>query len=258
MKQPDISILIPHLRESSNDKALKIAIDCIIDNTDIDYELMIEAVAERRDIYAALNSMTSRARAEWVVYSNSDVFFAPGWASAMYEGRDYNSITTGIIAECGAIGVNSINYELHCGVTPEEYNRFYFERWVEKEGTRIYGDKAAQSRGWFFPCLLNQSAFLDFGGFDLSYGYFPRDPVDAFTWDKWEKSGRGFKRVNSWCYHLQNFSSDDEGRIQGRANMHKPEPDTMELLRSVFICEKCGLPKTHYRLYGYRCDRCLD
>ena len=82
MTRPQISIIIPHLREPQNDKALQIALACILDNTDLDYELMVEAVATRRDIYPVLNNMAQRARADWIVFSNSDVFFAPGWASA--------------------------------------------------------------------------------------------------------------------------------------------------------------------------------
>lgn len=213
---PNISIIIPHLRETTNDKALKIALDCIVDNTDVDYELIIEAVAERRDIYPVLNDMTARAKAEWVVYSNSDVFFAPGWASAFYAARDPLAIVTGIIAECGAIGVNSANYELHYGRTPASFDRAGFEAWVAANGAEIYSHKAHQLRGWYFPCLLHRETFLDFGGFDTTRGTWPQDPVDEYTWNKWAASGRGFKRVNSWCYHLQNYSSDEPERIATR------------------------------------------
>lgn len=218
---PAISILIPHLRERANDKALAIALDCIVDNTDIDYELIIEAVETRRDIYPVLNNMTHRARAEWIVFSNSDVFLAPGWASAMYAARDENAIVTGIIAECGVIGVNSANYELHFGVTPEGYNRAGFEAWVAKDGTNIYNDKAHQARGWYFPCLMNKRAFNRAGGFNTARGTFPKDPVDMDFWDEWAVTGHGFRRVNSWCYHLQNFSSDVPERIDNRARLAK-------------------------------------
>lgn len=214
---PQISILIPHLRERENDKALQVAISCIIDNTDLDYELMVEAVATRRDIYPVLNNMTHRARAEWVVYSNSDVFFAPGWARAFYAARDEKSITTGIIAECGVIGVAADNYELHYGVRPEDYDRAGFEAWVEQNGAEIYNHKAHQHRGWYFPCLLHKRTFNHFGGFKTHYGEFPKDPVDMYTWDQWAEAGNGFKRANSWCYHLQNFTSDVPERIASRA-----------------------------------------
>lgn len=216
---PMVSIIIPHLRNPDNDKALKVALDCILDNTDLDYELIVEAVATRRDIYPVLNNMAHRARAEWIVFSNSDVFMAPGWASAMYAARDESAIVTGIIAECGAISVAADNYELHYGVTPEGYNRTGFEAWVEQEGATIYSHKAHQHRGWYFPCLLNKRVFNHSGGFDSSVGSFPQDACDMAYWDKWAASGKHFRRVNSWCYHLQNFTSDDSERIANRARL---------------------------------------
>lgn len=217
---PDISIIIPHLRNPDNDKALKVALDCILDNTDLDYELMVEAVATRRDIYPVLNNMAHRARAEWIVFSNSDVFMAPEWASAMYAARDESAIVTGIIAECGAISVAADNYELHYGVTPDTYNRAGFEAWVEQEGATIYSHKAHQHRGWYFPCLLNKRTFNHSGGFDSSVGSFPQAPCDMAYWDKWAASGKHFRRVNSWCYHLQNFTSEDTVRIANRQRMN--------------------------------------
>lgn len=216
---PQISIIIPHLRNADNDKALQIAIDCIIDNTDLDYELIVESVSERRDIYPVLNNMAHRARAEWLVFSNSDVFFAPGWGSAMYAARDENAIVTGIIAECGAIAVAADNYELHYGATPDSYNRAGFEAWVAQEGATIYSHKAHQARGWYFPCLLNKRTFNHAGGFDTSLGHFPIDSLDMFFWDAWAASGKTFRRVNSWCYHLQNFTSDVPERIANRARL---------------------------------------
>ncbi len=96
---PAISIIIPHLRNADNDKALKVAVDCIIDNTDIDYELIVESVATRRDIYPVLNNMVHRARGEWLVFSNSDVCLAPKWASGFYDCRDKDTIVTGVIVE---------------------------------------------------------------------------------------------------------------------------------------------------------------
>jgi len=219
MTRPAISIIIPHLRETQNDKALQIALSCILDNTDLDYELMVEAVATRRDIYPVLNNMAQRARADWIIFSNSDVFFAPGWASALYNGRDVDAITTGIIAECGAISVAADNYELHYGVTPEGYDRAGFEAWVAQEGARIYGDKAHQHRGWYFPCLLHKRTFNHSGGFGDGGGVFPHDPADMEYWNKWEASGKGFRRTNSWCYHLQAYTDPDPQRVANRARL---------------------------------------
>lgn len=215
---PAISILIPHLRNADNDKALKVAIDCIIDNTDIDYELIVESVATRRDIYPVLNNMAHRARAEWLVFSNSDVFLAPGWASGFYECRDNDKIVTGVIVECGAIPVNDLNYERNFGRTPETFDRAGFEAFVSSDNARaVLMDKMSKGgRGWYFPCLLHKRTFNHFGGFDTSLGKFPDDPLDKYAWDKWAAQGKGFARADSWCYHLQNYTSDDPSRIHDR------------------------------------------
>lgn len=207
---PAISIIIPHLRNVDNDKALKVALDCILDNTDLDYELIVEAVATRRDIYPVLNNMAHRARAEWLVFANSDTFMAPGWASTMYEARDVNKIIGGVIVECGAIPVNDRNYERNLGRTPETFDRAGFESLVAN------ADVWRDGEIWYFPCLLNKRAFNHAGGFDTSLGKFPDDPIDLYFWDKWKASGRTVERVKSYSYHLQNYSSDDPSRIHDR------------------------------------------
>lgn len=218
---PAISIIIPHLREPQNDKALKIALDCILDNTDLDYELIVEAVATRRDIYPVLNNMAHRARAEWLVFSNSDVFLAPGWASGFYAQREQNTIVTGVIVECGVIGVASVNHHLNFGVTPDGFQRDEFEAWVttDEAADIISGQSFHNPRGWYFPCLLNKREFNHMGGFDTSRGHFPIDPLDMIFWDKWAESGKGFKRGNSFCYHLQNFTSEEPERIANRQRL---------------------------------------
>lgn len=209
---PAISILIPHLRNADNDKALKVAIDCILDNTDLDYELIVEAVATRRDIYPVLNNMAHRARAEWIVFANSDTFLAPCWASAMYAARDVNKIIGGVIVECGAIPVNDRNYERNFGRTPDTFDRAGFEALVAN------GDVWRDGEIWYFPCLLNKRAFNHAGGFDTSLGGWPDDPIDLYFWEAWKQSGKAVERVKSYSYHLQCYSSDDPSRIHDRFN----------------------------------------
>lgn len=206
---PDISIIFPHLRQPANDKALAIALDCIVDNTALDYELMIESVAERRDIYPVFNQMVKRANAEWVVLSNTDVFFAPQWAEPMYEARDMHTIINGVIVEPGAIGVASANKHAEYGFTPATFRRSEFESWVSEHGEVTY-NLMDKGRSWYLPCLIHRDTWLEFGGFDTSTGTWPEWPVDLYTWDKWAAAGNGFRRVNSFSYHIQNWSSERE------------------------------------------------
>lgn len=203
MTAPQLSILIPHLRDLENDKALRVCLDCIAANTDVDYELVIEAVAQRRDIYQVCNRMVYKAAAQWVVFGNSDVFMAPGWAQPMLDAARPNRIVTGVIVEPGAIGVNVLNHHRNFGMRPDSFDRAAFERWC------IEAPEVPQGRGWYFPSLHNREAFLEFGGFDTSKGAFP-DPLDEEYWKRWLDSGRQVHRVVSFCYHLQQFSFKEE------------------------------------------------
>jgi len=202
--KPELSILLPHLRQRENDKALKVCLDTIIDNTGVNYEIIVESVAERRDIYPVCNSMAERARAEYIVFHNSDVFFAPGWAEAFLEAAAHDTIVAGVIVECGAIGVASANIKRNFGMTPESYQRAAFERWVISEGFMPPGE------GWYFPSLHPRDEFVELGGFDSSRGGFMVQPSDIDYWNQWRAMGRKVVRVPSFCYHLQNFSTESE------------------------------------------------
>ena len=203
MTTPLVSILLPHLREPANDKALRICLDCIVANTGLNYELIVESVAERRDIYRVVNHMAERANSDWIIPTNTDVFVAPGWVEPLYEARDTQAIISPVMVECGKIGVHVLNYERNFGTTPENFNREAFEQFVRDGGEWREGDRA-----WYFPSLLPRRAFLDMGGFDTTKGSFP-DPLDIDFWDRWGASGRQFKRVRSWVYHLQQWLFED-------------------------------------------------
>lgn len=201
--RPALSVLIPHLREPENDRALRVCLDCLSSNTSVDYELIIEAVAARRDIYEVCNRMAAKAAADWIVFSNSDVFMAPGWAEPMLEAARSEFIVTGVIVECGAIGVNILNHHRNFGMRPETFDRAAFERWVVEAPEIPAGD------GWYFPSLHHRETFLSMGGFDISKGSFP-DPLDEDYWNRWRASGRHVHRVTSFCYHLQNYTGPGE------------------------------------------------
>lgn len=210
MISPPISILLPHLRNPSNDAALRIAIDTLAAHTDMDFELLIEAVAERRDIYAVLNRMARRALGEYIIPFNSDVFASPNWIAPLWEARDPNTIVSPVMVECGAIPVNDANLERNFGRTPETYQREAFETWAQTGGgwrEHWREDEAA----WFFPSLISRRRFLELGGFDIGRGNFPLHPLDIWFWDTWAAAGGKFKRVRSWVYHLQVWSDPTRG-----------------------------------------------
>lgn len=200
---PQLTIILPHLRTAENDKALRIALNCIVDNTDMDYELLIEAVSTPRNIYPAVNGMIDRAAGEWIVKTNSDVFFAPGWLPPMWEARDPDTIVAGVLVEPGAIGVSTQNVHLSFGMRPETFQRPEFEAWVKATDAFPHG------RGWIWPSLHHKPTFQAMGGYDSAHIQWP-DPVDLDYWKRWEQVGKHFKRVRSYAYHLQNYSNPDE------------------------------------------------
>lgn len=203
--KPAVSILIPHLREKRNDAALQIALSCLVDNTGLDYELIVEAVDKRRDVYKVVNAMTRRAMADYVIVSNSDVFVAPGWLEPLYELRGETVIVAPVMVECGKIGVSPLNLHKDFGHSPETFDREAFEQFVIDGGEWREPD----GRAWYWPSLHHRKTFLAFGGYDTTGVGFPYVPKDMVYWDKWEAAGRTFRRAKSWVYHLQFWSGEE-------------------------------------------------
>lgn len=210
MTQPLVSILLPHLRNPSNDAALRVCLDCLITNTGINFELMLESVAERRDIYGVLNHMAARCNTDWILPLNTDVFVAPGWIEPLYEARDADTIVSPVMVECGAIPVNDLNLERNFGRRPETFRRAEFETWVA-DGGGWRDDWRDGDAAWYFPSLLARDGFVNaMHGFDTDLGGFPA-PLDVDYWARWTARGGKFKRVQSFVYHLQAYNETERG-----------------------------------------------
>lgn len=204
MTQPQVSLLLPHLRNADNDAALRICLDCVVANTSLNYELLLESVQERRDIYAVVNDMAKRANADWLVFMNSDVFVSPGWIKPLWEARDHNTIVSPVMVECGAIPVSDRNLEMDFGRTPQAFRRTAFEEWV-RQGGGWKDEWDEHGQAWFFPSLIHKNMFNWMGGFDTSKGKFP-DDLDRQFWNAWQRDGKKFRRVRSFVFHLQAYS----------------------------------------------------
>jgi GT2 family glycosyltransferase len=207
MTTPLVSILLPHLRNPSNDAALRICLDCIVANTDINYELIVESVAERRDIYGVVNRMAEKAVSEWIIPMNTDVFVSPGWIQPLYDARSFDTIVSPVMVECGAIPVSDRNLERDFGRTPDAFHRAEFDYWV-RMGGEWKPDWRADAEAWYWPSLIPRRAFLALGGFNTALGGFP-DPLDKDFHERWARAGCGFRRVRSFVYHLQAWSDGE-------------------------------------------------
>lgn len=209
MTKPLFTILLPHLRNDSNNEALRICLDCLVANTGLNYELMLESVAERRDIYAVLNSMAARAVTDWLVPINTDTFAAPGWAEPMWQARAHYRIVSPVLVECGAIPVNDRNLQKDFGRKPETFRRAEFEAWVQAGGG-WRDDWHTYDEAWYHPALIERDAFLGMSGYNTSIGEFPAE-LDMDFHERWKADGRGFQRVNSYFYHLQAYNEPERG-----------------------------------------------
>lgn len=198
-----LSILIAHKHEPENDAALAIALDCIVQNTRHDYELLIDTTTPDCP-YRVWNRLAKAATAPYLLFTNSDVFLGPNWDVPMLEAAATDVIVTGVVVEPGAIGVNERNMHRNWGMTPQTFDRAGFEGWITTTpGGYPGGD------GWFMPSLHPREVFLALGGFDESLGLFP-EPLDEEYWQVWKAAGRHIHRVDSFSYHLQNWSNAAE------------------------------------------------
>lgn len=197
------SILIPHKKDSENDKALAIALACIATNTRADYELLVDSETPA-DPYVVINRLAAKARGEYIFLSNSDIFVSPGWNVDLLNKAAPDTIVNATLVEPGAIGVFDGNFTRDFGMRPETFNRAAFEAWAaQPDGEYPSGN------GFVFYALLHRDTFLARGGFDTTRGSFP-EPLDSYYWRDWRKEGKQILRASSLVYHLQNFSNESE------------------------------------------------
>lgn len=198
-----LAILIAHKHDPANDGALAVALDCIVCNTRSDYQLLVDTTTPDCP-YRVWNRLAQAAQADWLLFTNSDVFLAPGWDIPMLGAAKPDVIVVGVVVEPGAIGVNERNLEKNFGMTPQAFDRTAFEQWItETPGGQPGG------HGWFMPSLHYRNSFLAMGGFNTTLGAFP-DPLDEEYWHRWKAAGLGVHRVPSFSYHLQNWSNPVE------------------------------------------------
>lgn len=191
----DFSILIPHSHTAVDIRALRVALDTLARHTVHDYELIVQA-HHGDNAYPPWNDMAAAATSEWLVFSVTDHFFSPGWDVPLWDAREGNTLVMGTIVESGYRPVAEQCLEHNFGFSPETYDETGFNAFAAAK------PKPPTVEGWVWPWMINKSAFFAMGKF----GDHP-SLSDMFFFRNWLQAGKTWKRVESYCYHLQCWNS---------------------------------------------------
>jgi hypothetical protein len=207
---PKLTVLIPHKHDPENDKALAIALACLATNTRADFELLVDTTTPA-DPYVVLNRMAAAAHGEYLFFSNSDIFVAPGWDIDLLAKAQQNTMVTATLVEPGAIGLFPGNMRRDFGMTPDTFRRADWEHWAA-----VPDGDLPDGEGFYYYALIHREMFLARGAFDTRLGTFPT-PLDIHFWDAWKADGLPIVRSAALVYHLQNYSNPEE---QSKAVRH--------------------------------------
>lgn len=200
---PSLSVLLPHYNTPSATRALNVCLRTLTENTPIDYELMV--TAHKRREFFAYNSMAARAAGEWLLFSCTDMFFAPNWWTWIDGELDPNTAMLLTVVEPAADGpVAEQALEGEYGRTPESFDRAGFEAFAASTPL------AKDVFGWGFPLIINRQRFLDVGGFPLERVHF--NFADIEFMQAWERHGFAQRRIPHYVYHLCKWTLTGEGR----------------------------------------------
>jgi hypothetical protein len=200
---PSVSVVLPHYNTPSATRALNVCLRTLAENTPMDYELIL--TAHKRREFFAYNSAAARAAGEWIVFSCTDMFFAPGWCDWLSGDLDPDTALLLSVVESGAqhpVAEQAIAG--HFGHTPETFDRSGFEAFAASTPL------AKEVFGWGFPLAVNRQRFLDVGGFPLEHVHDNAADLEFMTY--WMRAGLKQRRVPYYVYHLCKWTLSGEGR----------------------------------------------
>jgi hypothetical protein len=200
---PSLTVVLPHYNTPSATRALNVCLRTLTENTPMDYELIL--TAHKRREFFAYNSAAARAAGEWIVFSCTDMFFAPGWCDWLSGNLDPDTAYLLSVVEPEAEGpVAEQAIAGNFGRTPETFDRGGFEAFAASTPL------AKPVYGWGFPLVVNRQRFLDVGGFPLERvnGNF----ADLEFLNYWERAGFQQQRIPYYVYHLRKWTLTGEGR----------------------------------------------
>jgi hypothetical protein len=196
----DFSILIPHLHTEVDKRALRVLLDTIVRHTIHDYELIVQA-HQGDNAYPILNAMAQAATSEWLVFTCTDHFCSPAWDVPMWDARGEDMLVVGGLVESGFRLVSEQNLERNFGMSPETFYEAGFNAFAASHPPLPTID------AWTFPWLVHRESFWNMGGFDIHPSL-----SDMFFFRKWMMAGKQWTRVESYAYHLMNWTSTGTNR----------------------------------------------
>lgn len=205
------TVVLPHKRNPGNDRALAIALDCLMANTVNDFILLMDAAYDA-PLFPRVNALVQQATTGICVYTASDMFFAPGWDQPMLEAFTSDTFVTNVVVEPGAIAMHDQNHRMDFGRKPETFRRAEFETWATGDPHFPSGE------GWTCPWMFSRTGFWAMGGLATNLPPDTRgfSPADSQMFDRWKAAGNRVVRAKSYVYHLQAFSDVAEQTKEGR------------------------------------------
>ena len=198
-----LSVLLPHYNTPAATRALTVCLRTLAEHTPIDYELMV--TSHKRREFFAYNSMAARAAGEWLVFSCTDMFFAPDWWRWIDGALDANTAYLLSVVESAATEpVAEQAIEGDFGRTPETFNADGFAAFAAGKPL------ARNVFGWGFPLIVNRQRFLDVGGYPLEHVHDNAADLEFMTY--WQRAGLKQQRIPYYVYHLCKWTLTGEGR----------------------------------------------
>ena len=111
-------------------------------------------------VYRAYNFGVKEAKGDYVLLTNSDMSYAPGFLYSMMQQRSPSKYLVGKLVESGRLKPSNLAIKKNLGKTLEKFKRKKFYRLANK-----IASNSLSPAGLFMPCLVDRQVFLDRGGF---------------------------------------------------------------------------------------------
>ena len=190
------SIVIPYLKKS---KSISKCIELLKKNSQFSFELI--EIIDSTDVYKAFNDGVEKSSSDIVILMNDDMFVSLGWDINFVKYTKDKNICTGYLIEPGVIPVSSKNIQIDFGSSVEEFEENSFNDWVAKNKNK-FAEKIDGEKGWYMPISFDKNYWVPYPN-DIK---FPHPNDITLVDDILPSLNYTFSKVNSFVYHLQNYS----------------------------------------------------